>query len=435
MNDKQEEPGYSQPLSDEQVVDAKTAAEMLGVKPQTLYSYVSRGLVRTVSAPPGTKGSLYYRQDIEALQMRGRSAVRTRNTAQRAIRTGGDPIMKTTITAITDDGPLYRGLKAVDLARMQRPFEDCVELLWGGTMPTLSVRWAPQPPPELFDGFIDAIATTARANNSRRLLSLCVEALASSTGANAELNSGASVLAARQLMQVLASSIGFLREKPQFESIDEEATFAEWLCNSLDLEPTEDNRYWLDAALIICADNELAPSTFIARIAASAGADIYSCVCSALGAFEGVFTGHGCDLSEDFLRRYDTPEKYVNHMKGYALRKQPLPGYNHAVYPDGDPRTRFLLGLLHSQAKANERAGIVLESIGATRRELHALPSLSVGLAGLAVALDLPSHSAGALMALGRTAGWIAHVFEQRLAGYLVRPRAEYVGPEAVPQH
>lgn len=418
-------------LSTEDLVDAQTATAMLGVKPQTLYSYVSRGLIRTVNALPGSKGNLYHRQDIEALQMRGRSVNRARNTAERAIRKGGDPIMKTTITAITDEGPLYRGVLAVDLASTRRPFEDCVELLWSGALPTQPLRWEPQSLPPSYAGFLDAISTTVSANNTRRLFSLCVEALASSKGSNAELSSGASVLAARQLLQALASAMGFLGRDTRFRPVCENVSFAESLCINLDIESTPDNIHLLNAALIICADHELAPSTFITRIAASAGADIYSCVCASLGAFEGMFTGYGCDLAEDMLRKYNTPEAYLKHLKQLIQRKQPLPGYNHAIYPDGDPRTRFLLKVLHEQARTNERAAVVLESIRQARSKLQITPSLNVGLAGLVVALGMPPHSAGALMALGRTAGWIAHVFEQRLAGFLVRPRAEYIGQPA----
>ena len=170
---------------EEDLVEVKTAAAMLGVKAQTLYSYVSRGLIRAVSAPPGSKGSLYYKQDIEALQMKGRSALGARNTAQRAMRTGGDPVMQSAITAITPDGPLYRGVLAVDLARMRRPFEDCVELLWGGTLPAQSMTWTPQPLPDSFNEFVEAISKTASSNNTRRLFSLSIEALASCRGSNA----------------------------------------------------------------------------------------------------------------------------------------------------------------------------------------------------------------------------------------------------------
>jgi len=414
----------------DELIDAKTAMAMLAVKPQTLYSYVSRGLIRAVSAPPGSKGSLYYRQDVEALQMRGRKDRPRVQTAQRALRIGGEPVLKSSITAITDEGPRYRGVQAIDLARNGRTFEDCVELLWGGMLPTQSPSWLPQELPPAFDGFIGYIAAAAGHSNTRRLFSLSVEALAICRGPNAELSSGVSVLAARQLMQVLVSMLGFLRRRARFEAATPDASFAEWVCRSLGLKVTVNDLQMLNAALIICADHELAPSTFVARIAASAGADIYSCVSSALGAFEGMFTGLGCDLAEDMLRRHKTPAEYVESLREMTLSKLPLPGYNHAIYPDGDPRATFLLSLLHTRARQDPRAEKVLAAIRAARSKLGVMPSLNVGLAGVVVALGMPPRSAGALMALSRTAGWIAHTFEQRLAGFLVRPRVEYVEPD-----
>jgi len=72
---------------------------LLGVKPQTLYAYVSRGLVRTVSASAGN-ASLYFRQDVETLQMRGRSRQAIRTVAERALRIGGAAVLKTSITSI-----------------------------------------------------------------------------------------------------------------------------------------------------------------------------------------------------------------------------------------------------------------------------------------------------------------------------------------------
>ncbi|TKC92699.1 hypothetical protein FAZ69_00860 [Trinickia terrae] len=404
---------------------------VLAVKPQTLYSYVSRGLIRAVSAPPGHKGSLYYRQDVEVLLMRGRKDRPRVQTAQRALRIGGEPVLKSSITAITNEGPRYRGMLAIDLARGGHTFEDCIELLWGGVLPVQSPSWPVQPLPPAFDGFLNSIAAAAGRGNTRRLFSLSVEALAICNGANAELSSGTSALAARQLMQVMASMLGFLRTHSRFEPARAQASFAEWLCDSLDLEPSPDNVALLNAVLIICADHELAPSTFVARIAASAGADIYSCVSSALGAFEGMMTGLGCDLAEDMFRQFTTPAKYVDGLREIMLRKHPLPGYNHAIYPDGDPRAAFLLRMLHAHAKKNKQAEVVLASIRAARTKLGAMPSLSVGLAGMTIALQLPPRSTGALMALSRTAGWLAHAFEQRLAGFLVRPRVEYVGPAA----
>lgn len=419
-------------VAPDDLIDSAAALALLGVKPQTLYAYVSRGLIRAVNRP-GSKSSLYYRQDLESLQMRGRTRGAARNVAERSLRLGGSAVLQTTITLISAQGPRYRGVLATDLAHMGRPFEDCAELLWSGVLPVQSVPWVRLQLPDAFGAFASAIGSTAEANNMRRLFTLCIEALASCAGAHAELKAGASVLAARQLIQVMACACGYVRSPAVFEWPNGDEQVARSLCRSLGIEPTAEVEQSINAALIICADHELAPSTFAARIAASAGADVYSCVSSALGAFEGMHTGLGCDMAEDLLHQSDSPEQYVEALRGIAQRKLPLPGYNHALYPDGDPRGAFLLSLLRSAVRSGRRAQPgaerVLACISAAREKLNAVPTLSLGLAAMSVAFDFPLRSAGAIMVLGRSAGWVAHVLEQRLAGFLVRPRAEYVGP------
>ncbi|GAB7541144.1 hypothetical protein CS8_008070 [Cupriavidus sp. 8B] len=120
INDDESKPGR-QGDGPSELIDARAAMAMLGIKSQTLYSYVSRGFIRAVSAPPGSKGSLYYRQDVEVLQMRRRKDRPRVQMAQRALRIGGEPVLKSTITAITNEGPVYRGLPAIELARSGVP--------------------------------------------------------------------------------------------------------------------------------------------------------------------------------------------------------------------------------------------------------------------------------------------------------------------------
>src|SRR4051794_23645877 len=101
------------------LVDAKAALALLGIKPQTLYAYVSRGLIRAVTQP-GVKANLCYRQDLESLQQRGRTHGARRSIAEGSLRVGGSAILQTSITALTPQGPRYRGVAATDLAQMGR---------------------------------------------------------------------------------------------------------------------------------------------------------------------------------------------------------------------------------------------------------------------------------------------------------------------------
>lgn len=409
------------------LVDARTAMATLGVKAQTLYAYVSRGLIRSIN-PEKRKASLYYREDVEALQMRGRTRRATDNAAQRALRMGGGAVMQTAITEMTSLGPRYRGQLAADLAIGGRTFEQCAELLWSGLLPPASASWEAPGKREAFPQFVRVLRMTAPANSSRRLLALAVEAWASCLGADPEMAAKAPIIAARDVIHVMTGCIGLLRARPAFVPARSGQSIAEGLARSLGISTGDDNVRVLNAALVLCADHELAPATFAARIAASAGADIHSCINSALGAFEGMSTGLGCDLAEQYLRESKTPKAYVATLARVARQKHPLPGFNHALYPHGDPRAKVLLELIGQGRKLSGDAALAIRCVNAARDELGAQASLGVALGVLAIAFDHPARTPAAVMALGRCAGWIAHIYEQRMAGFLVRPRAKYVG-------
>ena len=101
--------------------------------------------------------------------------------------------------------------------------------------------------------------------------------------------------------------------------------------------------------------------------------------------------------------------------------------FNHPLYPHGDPRARFLLDYLKTRAHLPDKAQRLLEALDESVAELDVALSFPAGLTALQVALGLPARSGGALYLLGRVAGLVAHVQEQRLAGFFIRPRAKYV--------
>jgi citrate synthase len=409
------------------LIDARDAMSALGIKAQTLYAYVSRGLIRSFK-PEKRKANLYYREDVEALQMRGRTRKATENAAQRALRVGGGAVMHTAITELTEQGPRYRGLLATDLATAGRTYEQCVELLWSGLLPYGAPAWDPLPENAGMGAFVRAIRPTLPTNTSRRVLAVAVEAWASCSGPQPEISTGVPILAARQVVHVMVGAIGLLSSKPRFNHPRSGESLARALARSLGIDERAEHIRALDAALVLCADHELAPSTFAARIAASAGADIYSCISSALGAFEGLRTGLGCDLAEQLLREATSPKRYVAALASIAKRKEPLPGYNHALYPEGDPRAKLLLEIVRSVSERSSPGRLAVDCIAAATEEFGAQVGHTVGLGALAIALGQNSGTSGALMALGRSGGWAAHVYEQRTAGFLVRPRAKYVG-------
>src|SRR5262245_17728430 len=133
---------------------AGEAARLLGVKLPTLYAYVSRGLLRSLPARSG-RARRYLRSDVEALRERGPSV----RAAAGALR-WGEPILESSITAMTQAGPAYRGHLASALARDGVSFEAAAELLWTGALPDEPVLWEPTACPEL-DGALPLLPSEA----------------------------------------------------------------------------------------------------------------------------------------------------------------------------------------------------------------------------------------------------------------------------------
>jgi citrate synthase len=155
---------------------------------------------------------------------------------------------------------------------------------------------------------------------------------------------------------------------------------------------------------------------------------VHACFVSALCAFEGSLTGLGCDRAEDLLAGAADTAELRRRFAALRAQGQRPPGFNHPLYPRGDPRALHLIEVACALPRTSPMAGAVHAFLGEAAEAFDAHPSLPIGLVAVCASLGLPPRAAGAIMALGRTAGWLAHVQEQRLAGFLLRPRARYVG-------
>jgi len=340
----------------------------------------------------------------------------------------GQPVVSTAITELTPEGPRYRGHPALELARAGLPFENVAELLWSGVLDAEPVQWKHEPLPEGIDRALDALALQRRGLPMLRIYALATTVLGAAEGANSEIHRGTTIPAARQLVLTLAGCLGYVAGSPGFRPPRPGAQLAAEAARVLAPDAGERAADAINAALVLCADHELSSSTFAARVAASTGAELRACVLAAIGAHSGALLGGGCDRAEDLLRGAATTTELRGRIAATEAAGSRVPGFNLVVYPRGDPRARYLLELAREHAPHSPRARLIVEFIDEAEHRLHLRPSIEMGLVALSAALDLPERSAGALWALGRTAGWIAHVMEQRLAGYLLRPRARYVG-------
>lgn len=408
-------------------LSAQEAVLLLGVRMQTLYAYVSRGWIHSI-AQSGRKDRLYARADIEKLK--ARSLARSGHGAVAASAMHwGEPIIPTTITQITSEGPLYRGQLATQLARSHVSFEEVAELLWNGTLATVSVRWPRYVQTDSLRKFATSIVVPTANDQLMELFSIFTMCLGLSRGyAAGHLDSQDTLAVARELIQTLTGCFGYASQRRTFYQLRKGQSIAEGLLGALEVEETTANLEGLNAALVVLADHELSPSSFAARIAASSGATLHSCLAAAVCTNSGAQIGRLYSEVERFLTRGASSKTLFRRASELQARGLAVPGFGHPLYPRGDPRARLLLDLIRKREGRSKSLDAVERFVADSQDRLGLYPRQELALGLLGIAMGLPKNTSGALFTLARTAGWVAHVREQRLAGTFLRPRAKFVG-------
>ncbi len=398
---------------------AREAATELGISPATLYAYVSRGLIHSEPGPVGTRQRRYRRADVEALKERQAQRRDPARSAETAL-SWGTPVLESAITLIEGGRLFYRGHDALELARSAH-FEDVLQLLWEGhvdsesrTLPTRHVDRAPLPaslgPLERLQARLPVLAAADPAAYDLRPRSITRAGLA-----------------------ILDAFVAEIAGAPALDGIAH--TIAAQLAP--DIEGAE---RFIDAALIMSADHELNASSFTVRCVASTGAPLYDAIGAGIGALRGVFHGAASQRVEALLDEVAAPERATAILAGRLRRGERIPGFGHQLYPEGDPRGVLLLDLCHEFLPDDP----ALQLTDAVCRAAHDLigerPNVDFGLVAVTRLLRLERGSALNLMALGRTAGWVAHALEQYTQRRMIRPRARYMGerppsPLAGPTH
>jgi citrate synthase len=400
----------SQKLPNTTYLTANQAAEYLGVSNATLYSYVSRGLLR--SEPDGTNSRTrrYLAADVYALRQRKEQR---RNPASVAatVLDFGEPVLNSGITLIMGGRLYYRGHDACVLARTHR-FEEVANLLWTGELAPLP---PPAPLPTSWLHLVNQIPPQTTPLAALQSLLPLVQTLDPSVH---DTTPQAIARLGQSIIQLLIAIIG---GEPRSSSIVD-GLMSAW-------QPTlPDAASLLNAMLILTADHELNISSFTARCVASTGATPHAALAAALAALQGPRHGGQTLRCEAFLREvaWDGPQAVTNRLR----RGDPLPGFGHLLYPDGDPRGIFLTEAALAAAPDSSAASVVRTARDAVFAQIGKAPSLDFGLVAAGRILGLPSGAPLLLFALGRIAGWIGHIIEQYQVDQLIRPRARYTGPQ-----
>jgi citrate synthase len=404
-------------------VTAREAASLLGIRLQTLYAYASRGLVRRVRSPDA-RVHQYARADLERLRSRREARAGHGPVAAAALRFG-QPILDSTITSLTPTGPLYRGHPAVDLAAGRAPFEAVAELLWTGELPARTPRFAA-------DGLgvsREALSALLPAGSPPlAALALAIPALAAADPARFDTRAEAVLPRARALVLRTAALLALATDPARADAALASGSVVRAVGIALGARDDAAGLRALRAGLVLCADHELNASAFAARVAASTQADVYACVSAALGTLSGPRHGGASERFEALVAETEQPERATRVVLERARRGETVPGFGHPLYPAGDPRALPLLAQARALAPRSREVRTVLALVEAMREADRGAPNLDSGLVALRAALGLPRGTAVGVFAIGRMAGWVAHVLEQYAAGFLFRPRARYLG-------
>ena len=447
---------------------AAQAAQQLGVKPATLYAYVSRGIMRRDRAVDG-RSSLFDAREVERLARRGRP--------RRPVGVA-DITVESAITEIAGDRLRYRGLDVIRLAA-SRTFEDVAELLWTGELPATRPGRGPGPgrdpeadrvpTPSRVPG-ADRIAGPSRgaqADRGRRTaqppgpapwratpaalaagrgaqtalpagtlplerLQVIVPAMAATDPLRLQLDPAAVIAAGRSIIAGLVDCLppaGQPSAAPDSDDPISDYPIADRLWSRLcDRRASPALRRALSAALVLLADHELAASTLAARAAASVRADPYAVVETGMGAVSGALHG-GASLGAEALLAAASGPADVLRVVGELLRRgEKVPGFGHFVYRAGDPRAVLLLDLVRRAAPKSRALAVAEAVLAEVRHKSLPEPNIDFAIATLVQVAGMLRGSGETVFAVARTAGWIAHALEAYAGPGPLRPRAVYTG-------
>jgi 2-methylcitrate synthase len=198
-------------------------------------------------------------------------------------------------------------------------------------------------------------------------------------------------------------------------------------------KPSELHERVMNVSLILYAEHEFNASTFAARVCASTLPDIHSCVTGAIGTLRGPLHGGANEAAMELIQKFNTPDKAEEGLMGMLQRKEKIMGFGHAVYSDSDPRNIIIKKWSEKLSKEANDTVLYPVSVRCEEimwREKKLFCNADFFHASTYHFMGIPTELFTPIFVMSRVSGWTAHVKEQRANNRIIRPSAEYTGPD-----
>lgn len=200
-----------------------------------------------------------------------------------------------------------------------------------------------------------------------------------------------------------------------------------------DKAPSELHKQVMHCSLILYAEHEFNASTFTARVCASTLSDIHSCITAAIGSLRGPLHGGANEAAMEMIQDWKTPDEAEANILKMLTNKDKIMGFGHAIYRESDPRNALIKQWSKklSEAVGDTQLYAVSERVEAVmKREKDLFCNADFFHASAYHFMDIPTKLFTPIFVMSRLTGWAAHVFEQRANNRIIRPSADYEGPE-----
>jgi 2-methylcitrate synthase len=192
----------------------------------------------------------------------------------------------------------------------------------------------------------------------------------------------------------------------------------------------------MNCSLILYAEHEFNASTFAARVCAATLSDMYSCITAAIGTLRGPLHGGANEAAMALIEKFDAVDGVEDAVKGMLERKETIMGFGHAIYADSDPRNAIIkdwsqkLAGLEGDTTLYDISCVIADTMWDSKK---LFPNADFFHASAYKYMGIPTKIFTPIFVLSRVTGWAAHVIEQRSNNRLIRPSADYIGPDIRP--